>query len=492
MLFARQLRDTRPAQPLQRCPSPVTSNADATQGDCQQLTLLRSTYLDSEAVEAGAEGTELYRDEQLVRREACRDDAAVKAALAVAWAACTQGEAVLRKPGFMSMARRIYLALLLDPTEAGSKHRVSAVDCMESAEKDWQRDANGKDHLTRDDFERSFFQLADLHTQGVDAAQYAAFILSLTDKIARVRLIGGQPIGWEFRDDRAIFAEASARAHALPRQSKKLRKPSAALIKKDDGAHATAARPSPDGTGANVWVRLMWLSAMDGARKVEQDMEKERASEEHAKQRVCEPYQLPQRFAIPASTSVAAAALDVGRSGRRRSAHEALQRGMQPKLPGAHASPSHPSAQGSAYTPPRACSLPHTPSASRAMSPRAREATIKATVPTCSRAALAPPQGSLFASRERAREVVAEPQASPLIPSGISSLRPHLLLPLLHTNGAVPRPQAVEAKLHNAAAAAAAVAPSPKRLPPLIVPPRSPDSVLAPPCEDKSLRQRDR
>ena len=139
MLFAQQLRETHPA------PSPTHPAPSPRQGQCQQLALLRSTYLDREAIEAGAEGTEMYLDEQLVRREACRQGSAVKAALAAAWTACTQGEAVITKPLFLSMARRIYLALLLDP-ETGGEHRISAVDCMKSAEMDWERDTSGKEY----------------------------------------------------------------------------------------------------------------------------------------------------------------------------------------------------------------------------------------------------------------------------------------------------------------------------------------------------------
>ena len=210
-----------------------------------------------------------------------------------------------------------------------------------------------------------------------------------------MRLVDGHPAGWEFRDDRAIFAEASARADALVRLGKKLPKPSAALVKKE----------------VNVWVRLMWLSAMDGARKAERDAENERAGAEHAQQQAREPYQPPLQVA----TSASAVALAVGRSGGRRSAHA--------KQPGSHlleVNSSSPLALGSAWSPPRACSLPDTPAASRATTPRAH---VQDTTRSCCRTSLTSPQGSLFATLERAREM-ARPQALPTMLIGRCEQRP--------------------------------------------------------------------
>ena len=266
---------------------------------------LQAKYLDDDAVSAGARGTKMYTDEYLLMRESCRSDKLVKMALETAWSACSQGEATLSKTQYMSMARRVFLAILLDSDSEAAKstQRISATKCIRSSEKDFTRDAKGKDHLTQDDFYSSWFELADLHTEGVGARLYASFILGLADKIARrVRLHGR----YEWRDDRAIFAEASVSCSALGK-ARKQRSPTApavagkgavAAVTKTAGSKsangkenasptgnrapqssnnnsAAQGRASPNQSG-QVWTRLAWLTAFDAARRAEQEVENER------------------------------------------------------------------------------------------------------------------------------------------------------------------------------------------------------------------------
>ena len=111
-------------------------------------SVIRSKYLDEEAVTAGAAGSHFYTDEQLLRRELCRTHPLVVAALAQAWEACSHGAQTLGQTAYLSMARRIYLALTLCSSDCSQK-AVSAKQLMVTALKDFESDADGKDHLTR-------------------------------------------------------------------------------------------------------------------------------------------------------------------------------------------------------------------------------------------------------------------------------------------------------------------------------------------------------
>ena len=167
----------------------------------------RMLFLDSEALEAGAMASSLYTDDQLRRRDENRKDVLVVAALAHAWTVCCQRDPVMSKATYLSMYRRIYLVVAIM-----KRSLVSPSECRALAEKDWVRDTAGHNLgvLTRDNFETSWFLLSDLYTEGVSAHEYTSFILRMVDKIARPRLIGGRRSGeYEWRDDRAIWAEAA-------------------------------------------------------------------------------------------------------------------------------------------------------------------------------------------------------------------------------------------------------------------------------------------
>merc|ERR1711871_1025139 len=120
---------------------------------------------------------------------------------------------------------------------------------------------------------------------GLGAAVYATFILSLVDKITRVRLVAGRRNGRELRDDRAIFAEAAV-GQIINKASGKSRRTSRQLGphdviagmskgKSDPLAEATAESkaiescpqsgktsptPSPTDTSGphGIWARLRW------------------------------------------------------------------------------------------------------------------------------------------------------------------------------------------------------------------------------------------
>ena len=216
------------------------------------LAALRGVYLDAGAIAAGARNSILYTDAMVVAREALRTHPQIVAALDVAWAAVSQGATELRQDAYFSMARRLYLVLqLMGETKDGT---FSVQDCLESTRADWDDDRCGKDHLTKADFFRCWFQLADLHTEAVSASAYAWWIGCVVERIARPRqgaMSAGRG-GWEWRDDRAIMAEASTlpRAHRLSAARQKL-----------NGV--------PRVRKLGVWERLLWNSTFLPAQRAE-------------------------------------------------------------------------------------------------------------------------------------------------------------------------------------------------------------------------------
>ena len=135
----------------------------------------------------------------------------------------------------------------------------NSTECREISEKDWERDANGKDHLTRAEFFSSWFQLTDANTIGVQAGEYAAFILRMTDRIARVRTVDGRLVGgYEWRDDRAIWAESNV-DRVLTRHAQK--KAATALRAQTVVARVGRKRPTQD-QNVNLYIRPILVSAV--------------------------------------------------------------------------------------------------------------------------------------------------------------------------------------------------------------------------------------
>ena len=252
---------------------------------------VRAKYLDDEALASGALTSTLYSDEQLVLRELCRRDPSVKAALSLAWTAFAQGEQTLSKDSYLSMARRIYLVLTM---RHNSKARVSSSECRSISEKDFARDSNGKQYLTEADFHTSLFQLADVNTAGVSAGEQSSFILRLVDSIARVRLVDGQRCGWEWRDDRAIWAEASVEALAVksPTPAKTSSHGKNDRGKQDRGKHH-APSSKPHAPSKTIWARLAWLAAFEEARRAEQAIEGEKTRNALERRQAGMPFVMP-------------------------------------------------------------------------------------------------------------------------------------------------------------------------------------------------------
>ena len=147
------------------------------------LPQLKSLYLDEVALAAGAADGEYYSDEMLVRREQLRTAPVVMDALRAAWehvapirladaAGAGGSEAGLSYASYAAMIRRCYLLFKAQRREG----YLDAAEFVDEIARDWEMDAGGKDALSAADFERCWFQLADLHVDSLDPHQYARFV----------------------------------------------------------------------------------------------------------------------------------------------------------------------------------------------------------------------------------------------------------------------------------------------------------------------------
>ena len=133
--------------------------------------------MDEYALAAGAANGEMYTDEMILKREQLRSDPRVVEALDGAWERMraarggSEGTSIAREP-YMAMSRKLYLFFKCQQMEA----YLEPEDCFAECQRDWTSDSKGKEALSKEDFAQSFFQLADIHTDGVDGTSYAALI----------------------------------------------------------------------------------------------------------------------------------------------------------------------------------------------------------------------------------------------------------------------------------------------------------------------------
>lgn len=92
------------------------------------ITKLRESFIDKAAIDAGATANPMYSDAALAARDALRHHPSVVDALEEAWVACKQatgrrGISVLSREDYVTMSRKIYLAVkLLEHEGDGERH----------------------------------------------------------------------------------------------------------------------------------------------------------------------------------------------------------------------------------------------------------------------------------------------------------------------------------------------------------------------------------
>ena len=107
------------------------------------ISKLRGSYLDEQALAAGADECEWYTDTMILKRENLRSDPMVLAALESCWSKCSQGRDYLDQLDYREMLRKIYLLLKAQACEGD----FSPADCLESEEEDWEADTGEKSRL---------------------------------------------------------------------------------------------------------------------------------------------------------------------------------------------------------------------------------------------------------------------------------------------------------------------------------------------------------
>ena len=194
VLFAQAQAAARPAHPSPRAAQPSKGAIQTSPRAASQLWKLASPSKVRRLRHGGADG-EFYDDASVRERVALKSDRRVQAALARLWDAANTDsrDQVLDRAEYGVMHRKMLLALrpMIGPREA-----------LRSAEEDWAADAEGEavKAIDRPKFEWALFELADLWTDSVSAAEYADFcdrmlrLITTRDAAGRAQWRGDEAI----------------------------------------------------------------------------------------------------------------------------------------------------------------------------------------------------------------------------------------------------------------------------------------------------------
>ena len=178
----------------------------------------RAFFLNPQAIAAGAKSGKYYSDVALVVREGLRSDPKVVAALEEAWrcvraaarntphgehlsgttwldlpiADCCGGAHVARRSlgpaQYRTMLRKMYLVV----KEMSGDVDIDPIDCLESIQDDWSRDAGasaggeeGAAGVSQEGFHRAWFECCDLHLTSVQSGDYVDWLRRCTRRITR-------------------------------------------------------------------------------------------------------------------------------------------------------------------------------------------------------------------------------------------------------------------------------------------------------------------
>lgn len=149
---------------------------------------LKAHFLDAEAIKAGADKNINYTSASLKARAMLQHAPQVKAALVGAWEAIVPpGQSSMSRDEYFVMMRKLFLFAKIESADPD----LDADDCVSTAFKDWAADADpGHEEsasavLSRDNFDKCWFQMADLSTDEVDANEYATWIREVVDRLTQ-------------------------------------------------------------------------------------------------------------------------------------------------------------------------------------------------------------------------------------------------------------------------------------------------------------------
>lgn len=145
---------------------------------------------------------ELYTKENLRKRYQLRHHPDVLHELQLYWETLVRSaffartlpgtnETVLLRQDYVRFARKIYKAMI---------ETYDEMEATASANEDWERDCKGEPHLTRERFGDAMFELADVWTETMAAAEYVEFLHTLFEQLS----FGTPPDAYFWRDDKEI------------------------------------------------------------------------------------------------------------------------------------------------------------------------------------------------------------------------------------------------------------------------------------------------
>ena len=135
---------------------------------------------------AAGKWNEYYSRESVEQRALLLEAPAVKAALDRLWAAATFHDATTQRgyidrDEYLVMHRKIVLAL--EPTTFPAEAEQAGLE-------DWERDSEGGDRLDQERFQWSWFELADLWTESMEADEYVEFLQDTASLVTRTTQAG--------------------------------------------------------------------------------------------------------------------------------------------------------------------------------------------------------------------------------------------------------------------------------------------------------------
>ena len=190
----------------------------------ETIQRLKDMFLDPKALAAGAADSELYTIGMLSARDALRTDPLVIAALDDAWSAATaaagsSGGDAIDFDGYMALSRKLYLACFAENSDS----KIDPNEFRSGAEDEWLVDsADTPGYLSKDAFMKSWFELADVHTESVDANEYATWLRRITNKCIYISGSGSGKVAW--RTDAQLLDAVRDAAHLTKKKFEPRRK----------------------------------------------------------------------------------------------------------------------------------------------------------------------------------------------------------------------------------------------------------------------------
>eukprot|EP00935_MAST-01C_sp_MAST-1C-sp1_P000011 g11.t1 len=178
----------------------------------------------------------MYQPEAIMQRKALMRLPEIRAVVEEFWTLidlAKEEHGQLTKDSYMLLSTKLHLALVPD---------VQKEALLISAAQDWVEDSNGKETMDFEQFFSSMFELADIWVEGIDGAEYVAFLQRLKFAIVDTDL---EP--FHFRHDKDIVCQTAANANEEENDDEMVEEDDALDGEGGSGAGAAAAAADADG-----------------------------------------------------------------------------------------------------------------------------------------------------------------------------------------------------------------------------------------------------